>query len=94
MVQSSWRCGWKHYGPGSPRERHNDCAIRRAIRHSKESLRSLAKCYGINPKTVAKWKRRTDTADRRTGPKEPGSTVLSIEKEAVIVAFRRYTGAR
>jgi hypothetical protein len=26
-----------------------------------------------------------------TGPKEPKSTVLSIEEEAVIVAFRRHT---
>jgi hypothetical protein len=30
-------------------------------------------------------------ADRATGPKEPRSTVLSVEDEAVIVAFRRYT---
>jgi translation initiation factor 2 gamma subunit (eIF-2gamma) len=28
-------------------------AIRRAIQHSQESLRALAKRYGINPKTVA-----------------------------------------
>jgi hypothetical protein len=51
-------------------------AIRRAIQHSQASLRSLAKRYGINPKTVAKWKRRANTADQRTGPKEPGSTVM------------------
>ena len=31
-------------------------AIRRAIQHSQESLRTLAKRYGINQKTVAKWK--------------------------------------
>ena len=29
-------------------------AVRRAIRHSEESLRSLAKRFGINQKTVAK----------------------------------------
>jgi hypothetical protein len=40
---------------------------------------------------VAKWKNRTSVADLRTGPKEPRSTVLSVEEEAVIVAFRRYT---
>ena len=28
-------------------------AIRRAIQHRQESLRALAKRYGINPKTVA-----------------------------------------
>ena len=33
-------------------------AIRRAIQHSQESLRSLSRRYGINPKTVAKWKKR------------------------------------
>ena len=66
-------------------------AIRRAIQHSQESLRTLAKRYGINQKTVAKWKKRTSVADLPTGPKEPRSTVLSVEEEAVIVAFRRYT---
>ena len=66
-------------------------AIRRAIQHSQESLRQLAKRYGINQKTVAKWKKRPSTADRKTGPSEPKSTVLSIEDEAVIVAFRRHT---
>jgi hypothetical protein len=66
-------------------------AIRRAIQHSQESLRTLAKRYGINPKTVAKWRRRTSVADLPTGPKEPHSTVLLPEEEAVIVAFRRYT---
>jgi len=66
-------------------------AVRRAIRHSQESLRALARRYGINPKTVAKWKRRTSVTDLPTGPKEPRSTVLSVEDEAIIVAFRRHT---
>ena len=66
-------------------------AIRRAIQNSQESLRALSRRYGINQKTVAKWKRRTSVADLPTGPKDPKSTVLSIEEEAVIVAFRKYT---
>ena len=66
-------------------------AVRRAIQHSQESLRTLAQRYGINQKTVAKWKKRTSVADLPTGPKEPRSTVLTVEEEAVIVAFRRYT---
>ena len=66
-------------------------AVRRAIQHSQESLRALAGRYGINQKTVAKWKRRTSVADVRTGPKEPKSTVLTIEEEAVVVAFRKHT---
>jgi transposase InsO family protein len=51
----------------------------------------LAKRYGINPKTVAKWRQRGSVADRRTGPKDPRSTVLSLEEEAIVVAFRRHT---
>jgi transposase InsO family protein len=66
-------------------------AIRRAIQNSQESLRALSKRYGINQKTVAKWKKRTSVADVPTGPKDPKSTVLSIEEEAIIVAFRKHT---
>ena len=66
-------------------------AVRRAIQHSQESLRTLSKRFGINQKTVAKWRKRSSVADLPTGPKEPRSTVLSVEEEAVIVAFRRYT---
>lgn len=66
-------------------------AVRRAIQHSQASIRSLARRHGINPKTVAKWKRRTSTADARMGPKAPRSTVLRQEEEAIIVAFRRHT---
>jgi transposase InsO family protein len=66
-------------------------AVRRAIQHSQESLRVLARRHGINPKTVAKWKKRKLAADLPTGPKAPRSTVLTLEEEAVIVAFRRHT---
>lgn len=62
-------------------------AIRRAIQHNQESLRALSKRYGINQKAVAKWRKRTSVADLPTGPREPTSTVLSREDEAVIVAF-------
>ena len=66
-------------------------AVRRAIQHSQESLRALAKRHGVNQKTIAKWKKRSSTVDLRTGPKEPRSTTLTIEEEAVVVAFRRHT---
>src|SRR5512133_3900578 len=66
-------------------------AVRRAIQRSQESLRTLAKRHGINPKTVAKWKKRSSVADLPTGPKQPASTVLSIEEEAIVIAFRRHT---
>ena len=35
-------------------------AIRRAIQHRQESRQSLAIRYRINPKTVAKWRKRPD----------------------------------
>jgi transposase InsO family protein len=66
-------------------------AIRRAIQNSQESLRALSRRYGINPKTVAKWKKRGSVVDQKTGPKEPKSTSLSVEDEAIIVAFRKHT---
>ena len=67
-------------------------AVRRAIQHSQESLRALAKRYGINQKTVAKWKRRTSVTDLPTGPREPRSTVYrSPMRLSIVVAFRRYT---
>ena len=78
--------GQVHHGSAT-----TTAAVRRAIQHSQESLRTLARRYGINQKTVAKWRKRSSVADLPTGPKKPTSTVLSIEEEAVIVAFRRYT---
>src|SRR4030088_1522266 len=58
-------------------------AVRRAIQNSQASLRTLARRYGINQKTVAKWKKRETVADLPTGPKDAKSTVLSIEDEAI-----------
>ena len=46
-------------------------AVRRAIQHSQESLRALAKRYGINPKTVAKWKKRDVRRRPADRAKEP-----------------------
>jgi transposase-like protein len=66
-------------------------AIRIAIQNSKESLKSLAKQYSINPKTVSKWRKRDYIQDSSMGPKDPRSTVLAPEEEAVCVAFRKHT---
>ena len=51
-------------------------AVRRAIQNSQESLDVLAKRYAINPKTVAKWRKREFVQDSPMGPKEVKSTVL------------------
>ncbi len=66
-------------------------AIRFAIQNSQESLKTLARKYSINPKTVAKWKKRTTLQDTCMGPKEPSSTVLTSEEEAMCIAFRKHT---
>jgi len=66
-------------------------AVRRAIQLRQESVRALAKRFGVSPTTVQKWRKRSTTADARMGPKEARSTVLTPEEEAFIVAFRRHT---
>ena len=62
-------------------------AVRRAIQHSQKSLNALAEQYGINPKTVAKWRARKTVQDAPMGPKEVRSTTLSQEEEAACVVF-------
>ena len=66
-------------------------AVRAAIQRSQASAAALSRTYGINPKTVLKWRKRATVEDCKTGPKEPRSTVLSLEEEAIVVAFRRHT---
>jgi transposase-like protein len=51
----------------------------------------LAARYALNPKTVAKWRQRTTTADGPMGPARPRSTVLTEAEEAIVVEFRRRT---
>src|SRR5271155_1277096 len=65
--------------------------IRAELQASKESARSLAARYDLNPKTVRKWRQRTTTADAPMGPKAPKSTVLTPAEEAIVVAFRQKT---
>ena len=43
--------------------------LRAELQASQESTRSLAARYGLNPKTVAKWRERTTTADAPMGRK-------------------------
>ena len=66
-------------------------AVRAAIQRSQASIAELSREHGINPKTVAKWRKRRTVEDQKTGPKDPRSTVLSEEEEAMVVAFRRHT---
>jgi transposase InsO family protein len=65
--------------------------VRAELQRAQETTRSLAARYGLNPKTVAKWRRRRSTADARMGPARPRSTVLTEAEEAIVVEFRRRT---
>jgi arylsulfatase A-like enzyme len=65
-------------------------AVRAAIQRSQASLTQLSKELGINPKTVAKWHKRTTVEDLKAGPAEPRSTVLTEAEEVMIVALRKF----
>jgi hypothetical protein len=65
--------------------------LRVELQALQESTRSLAVRYGLNPKTMAKRRKRTTTADAPTGPKAPKSTVLKPAEEAIVLAFRQKT---
>ena len=65
--------------------------VRREIQKSDESDTKLAKRLGVNRKTVAKWKARDSTNDAPMGPKDPRSSLVNIEEEAIIIAYRRHT---
>jgi transposase-like protein len=64
---------------GSARTTH---AIRAAIQRSKAPLKELAAQHGLNPKTVAKWRKRVFVHDAPMGPKTMRSTVLTAEEES------------
>ena len=66
-------------------------AIRAHIQRSTASNAALSRELGLNVKTVAKWRKRDSVEDAAMGPKELRSTVLSVEEEAICVAFRRHT---
>jgi transposase-like protein len=58
--------------------------LRAEFQASKESSRALAARYGLNAKTVRKWRKRTTTGDALMGPKKPKNTVLTPAEEAIV----------
>lgn len=73
---------------GSAKTTH---AVRAAIQRSKATIAELAEKYDLNPKTVMKWRRRQSVEDMPMGPRDARSTVLSVEEEALCIAFRKHT---
>ena len=64
--------------------------VRAELQAAQASSRALATQYGLNPKTVAKWRKRPSTADAPMGPRAR-STTLTEAEEAIVVEFRRRT---
>jgi transposase-like protein len=70
---------------GSAKTTH---AVRAELQRSQASVAQLAQRFGINEKTVLKWRSRRSVDDLPMGPKERRSTVLAPMEEAAIVALR------
>lgn len=62
--------------------------IRAELQLATGSHRSLAKLYGINAKTVAKWRSRTSVLDQPMGPRIRESQHLSQEQERLAITLR------
>src|ERR671911_1756658 len=65
--------------------------VRAELQAAQGTTRGLAARYGLNPKTVAKWRSRIGTADAPMGPRRPRSSVLTEAEEAIVVESRRRT---
>ena len=77
---------------------HGSATLTKRQRRSVERYKGVGKAWGhwrgtmeSREKTVRKRRQRSPVRDRKPGPKHPCSTVLSLDQEAVIVAFRRHT---
>src|SRR4029453_14373667 len=65
--------------------------VRAELQASQEATCVLAARYGLNPKTVQKWRGRPPPAAQPREPSRPHSTTLTEAEEAIIVEFRRRT---
>ena len=65
-------------------------AIRPAIQRSQASVAALSRTYGINPKTVLKWRKRATVEGRKTGPQEVRREPDSLKRT---LSYRRGRGS-
>jgi hypothetical protein len=63
-------------------------SVRQAIQASREKDTVLAKRYGVDRKTIAKWKARKFSSDMPMGAKNPHSKFLTLDDEVIILAYR------
>ena len=64
--------------------------IRKEIQESVESAKALAERYGLNIKTILKWRKADGIEDKRSGPLKPKSVLSEVQQE-LICEFRRVT---
>ena len=76
------------YGRNTTRLRHDNAGNSAPYPTAYRKRAKASKRFGINPKTVAKWCKRTSTEKAVRGPR-PASTVLTPAEEAAIVLFRQ-----
>ena len=55
-------------------------ATRKEIQQTQLSIQKIALKYAINPKTAAKWKKRSYTHDSPMGAKKPETAVVAFRK--------------
>ena len=65
-------------------------ATRKEIKNAKGSLKTLAKRFNVNWKTIQKWKSRDDISDSKMGNGRSNS-VLTKEEEIIICESRKKT---
>ena len=63
--------------------------IRRLIQNSSASNPALARQWGVNVKTIAKWKARQTVEDAPIGQKRHGRLALTPLNEAILLFFRK-----
>jgi hypothetical protein len=75
---------------GSAKTTH---AVRAAIQQSQASLATLSRELGINPKTVAKWRKRATVEDRSTARQQQLHDARSAQRHRLPAAgIRRLFG--
>nr|WP_244192236.1 DDE-type integrase/transposase/recombinase [Komagataeibacter sucrofermentans] len=66
-------------------------AVRAAIQRSQASLSALSEKFGINPKMVAKWRKRPPVEDQNTDPRRAALNGSIRDGRSDVVTFRRPT---
>ena len=83
--------GGRAMAPGLHGSARTTPRVRAELQRAQATTRALAARYGLNPKTVAKWRGGPRPPTRPMGPARPRSTVLTEAEEAIVVEFRRRT---